>query len=74
MAAEFEFDWDEANVLHLKRHDIDPREFEEVISDNLSILSTRMRARRIVTNRWALPKRAVSSLPSGPFGRAGSEP
>ena len=31
MAAEFEFDWDEANVGHLSRHGVEPREFEEVI-------------------------------------------
>jgi uncharacterized DUF497 family protein len=27
-----EFDWDAENVRHLKRHDVTPREFEELIS------------------------------------------
>ena len=31
VAAEPEFDWDERNIAHLKRHRVTPEEFEQVI-------------------------------------------
>jgi hypothetical protein len=35
--AELGFDWDEANIAHIAKHDVKPHEAEEVITNNLSI-------------------------------------
>lgn len=38
MPEAFEFDWDQQNTRHLKRHKVTPEEFEEIIlSDHLEL-------------------------------------
>lgn len=37
------FDWDEANIAHIAKHDVEPHEAEEVISNNPIDLSAEPR-------------------------------
>lgn len=31
MSSQFQFDWDDSNIGHLRRHKVTPQEFEEVL-------------------------------------------
>ena len=47
-----EFEWDEQNIRHLRRHGVAPQEFEELVEGTRSTLSIKPQKTRIATRFW----------------------